>query len=229
MDACQTSICKIMQAALEQFSQCGYRKTGIRGVADVAGVSLGLVNHYFGSKKMLGQQALLLLMEYLTEQVKRHVDVSQQPILFDLTATRIQIRYLLSGQFRQFYLDCMEEGILSDSMIAYPDEVLMNLKEKYSFSDSNDYILLYSRYLPSYLEKILVLGKENGQFASIDYDDVPFIICRAAKERFFPIEKIEEADKDSRQLEPLILANIPSEPDPEFVQRYLCALQLPLK
>lgn len=229
MDIYQVSMCKIMQAALEQFGRNGYRKTGVRHIAEASGVSLGLVNHYFGSKRMLGQQALLLLMEFLTEQVKRYVDIQEQPVLFDLTATRIQIRYLLASRFRQFYLDCMEEGVLSDSMLAYPDEVLVNLKEKYAFSDSNDYILLYSRYLPSYLEKILVLGKENGQFASIDYEDVPFIICRAAKERFLPLEKIVQADMTSRQLEPDILTAIPDGPDEDFVRRYICNLSLPLQ
>lgn len=229
MDIYQVSMCKIMQAALTQFAENGYKKTGIRKITDASGVSLGLVHHYFGSKRMLGQQALLLLMDFLTEQVKRYVDIQEQPVLFDLTATRIQIRYLLSGRFRQFYLDCMEEGVLSDSMLAYPDEVLVNLKEKYAFSDSNDYILLYSRYLPSYLEKILVLGKENGQFSSIDYEEVPFIICRAAKERFLPLEKIVQADMASRQLEPDILSAIPDGPDEEFVRRYICSLTLPLK
>ena len=45
MDVYQASMCKIMQAALAQFAENGYKKTGIRSITEASGVSLGLVHH----------------------------------------------------------------------------------------------------------------------------------------------------------------------------------------
>ena len=229
MDSYQASMCKIMQAALPLFRQYGYKKTGIRQIADASGVSLGLVNHYFISKRLLAQQALSLLLSYVTQQVKNHIDIKQDPVLFDATATRVQLHYLLSGEFRQFYLDALEEGIYFDSMMAYPDEILVNLSKEYDFSDSDDYILLYNRFLPCDLEKILVLGKENGQFPTISYDEIPFLICRTAKEQFVPIERILQADQASRPLAKAVGKALPATPSEEFIQAYICALAIPTK
>lgn len=48
-----TARARIRDAALEQFAAHGVRGTTIRGVAEAAGVSPGLVQHHFGSKQRL--------------------------------------------------------------------------------------------------------------------------------------------------------------------------------
>jgi AcrR family transcriptional regulator len=48
-----TARARIRDAALEQFAARGMRGTTIRGVAEAAGVSPGLVQHHFGSKEKL--------------------------------------------------------------------------------------------------------------------------------------------------------------------------------
>src|SRR5215468_1177003 len=48
-----TARARIRQAALAQFTEHGYERTTIRGVAAAAGVSPGLVRHHFGSKQAL--------------------------------------------------------------------------------------------------------------------------------------------------------------------------------
>lgn len=227
VDIYQVSMCKIMQAALTLFGQKGYKKTGVRQIADTCGVSLGLINHYFGSKRMLAQQTLLMMLEFLSRQVEG-VPGTEDPLVFDITEARVQIRYLLSSPFRQFYLDTLEEGIMFESMLAHPEEVLAKLRRKYAFSEGDDYIMLYTRYLPSDMEKILVLGKEAGQFQSISYDEIPFLICRAAKERFFPQEELLRADAVSQRLAGEILETVPAMPGESFVREYICGLKMPL-
>lgn len=44
---------RIREVALAQFAERGVKATTIRGIADAAGVSLGLVRHHFGSKDEL--------------------------------------------------------------------------------------------------------------------------------------------------------------------------------
>lgn len=48
-----TARARIRQAALAQFSEHGYERTTIRGIAAAAGVSPGLLRHHFGSKQAL--------------------------------------------------------------------------------------------------------------------------------------------------------------------------------
>lgn len=50
-----TARARIRDAAMAQFAERGYRNTTIKGVADAAGVSPGLVQHHFGTKEGLRQ------------------------------------------------------------------------------------------------------------------------------------------------------------------------------
>jgi len=44
---------KILAAAREEFSERGYEKTSVRGIAKAAGVDSALVHHYFGTKEQM--------------------------------------------------------------------------------------------------------------------------------------------------------------------------------
>ncbi|WP_021599066.1 TetR/AcrR family transcriptional regulator [Actinomadura welshii] len=48
-----TARARIREAALEQFAQHGVKGATFRGIAEAAGVSVGLVQHHFGSKEAL--------------------------------------------------------------------------------------------------------------------------------------------------------------------------------
>jgi AcrR family transcriptional regulator len=48
---------RILAAARQIFAELGYDRTTIRAVAAAAGVDVGLVMHYFGSKGLLFAQA----------------------------------------------------------------------------------------------------------------------------------------------------------------------------
>ncbi|GGS84408.1 TetR/AcrR family transcriptional regulator [Streptomyces chromofuscus] len=49
---------RILAAAREEFSERGYEKTSVRGIAKAAGVDSALVHHYFGTKEQVFQEAL---------------------------------------------------------------------------------------------------------------------------------------------------------------------------
>ncbi|GEJ99136.1 TetR/AcrR family transcriptional regulator [Streptomyces sp. NPDC003388] len=44
---------RILAAAREEFSERGYEKTSVRGIAKAAGVDSALVHHYFGTKEQI--------------------------------------------------------------------------------------------------------------------------------------------------------------------------------
>ncbi|MFE1443868.1 TetR family transcriptional regulator [Streptomyces sp. NPDC058739] len=49
---------RILAAARAQFSERGYEKTSVRGIAKAAGVDPALVHHYFGTKEQVFEAAI---------------------------------------------------------------------------------------------------------------------------------------------------------------------------
>ncbi|SEE80442.1 TetR family transcriptional regulator [Streptomyces sp. Ag109_O5-10] len=49
---------RILVAAREEFSEHGYEKTSVRGIAKAAGVDSALVHHYFGTKEQIFEAAI---------------------------------------------------------------------------------------------------------------------------------------------------------------------------
>ncbi|MFH9982041.1 TetR family transcriptional regulator [Streptomyces sp. NPDC017179] len=49
---------RILTAAREEFSERGYEKTSVRGIAKTAGVDSALVHHYFGTKEQVFEAAI---------------------------------------------------------------------------------------------------------------------------------------------------------------------------
>jgi AcrR family transcriptional regulator len=49
---------RILEAARQQFSEYGYEKASVRGIAKAAGVDSALVHHYFGTKTQVFEAAV---------------------------------------------------------------------------------------------------------------------------------------------------------------------------
>ncbi|MFP3913231.1 MAG: TetR/AcrR family transcriptional regulator [Actinomycetota bacterium] len=65
-----TTRARIRDAAMSEFAEKGYRGASMRGIAAAAGVSLGLVQHHFGTKDGLRaacDEAVLALIKFKTE------------------------------------------------------------------------------------------------------------------------------------------------------------------
>lgn len=214
-----------MKAGLELFSESGFSKTGIRQIANRANISLGLVNHYFGSKKNLGAQTLNLFWAYLDQQTGEYVN--NDPLLYDVLLTRSLNTYLLNGCFRQFYLDSLQEDVFFDSLSSDRNQTGEALRACYPFPSEPDMYLLYNRYVPYNIEKTLILKKEVGMFKNIPYDDIPYLICKSALEHFVPEAELIEADQKARKKSPEILRDLPPFPPDsviaDFVEKKLTA------
>jgi AcrR family transcriptional regulator len=61
-----TAVARIRNAALDRFPRYGFKGTTVRGVADDAGVSPGLIVHHFGTKEGLRSAC----DEYVIEQIR---------------------------------------------------------------------------------------------------------------------------------------------------------------
>jgi TetR/AcrR family transcriptional regulator len=56
---------KILDEALQQFSQRGFEAVGVREIADAVGVQHGLIKYHFGTKDQLWREAVELLFSRL--------------------------------------------------------------------------------------------------------------------------------------------------------------------
>ena len=145
-------ICNILKTALGLFRERGFAGTGIRQLAGQAGVSLGLMNHYFGSKEHLGAQCLRAIDSYAAGRVPDAVSFVQNPILYDLVEVQVLFHYMW-GNYRQFYLDSLELDFFFKYLSIRPPILIEELKKHYPIEAGEDEILLYSRYMPYMLEK----------------------------------------------------------------------------
>ena len=94
---------KIVNAAIKIFSQCGYEKTSTNQIAAEAGVSKGLVFHYFSTKKELFlsvyRQAVLIYIMEICEKL----DPDQRDFLL-----RIQALILLKFELMKKHPDIFD-------------------------------------------------------------------------------------------------------------------------
>ena len=204
----------IFLTAMDLFQTQGYSKTNIRQIAEQAGVSLGLVNHYFGSKRQLGYLVLETLIRYVIRRSDVVAAEQKQDLLFyDAAETRAVNLYLSRGPFRLFYLDTLEEDFFN-YLEQLPSFLLEQLQTTYNFTISRDMALLYCRYIPYMVEKTLVLKKAQGLFSDISEDDIPYQIFASTYSGRIPQEELSRADAWSREVAPQILAVLEPIPSP---------------
>lgn len=210
----------IFVAALDLFQKGGYSNTNVRQIAEQSNLSLGLVNHYFESKRNLGYLVLKALIGYVSSETVNYLKESPDDILLlDATATRTVNHYLNLGAFHQFYLDSLEEDIFFHYLENLSSCILEQLQPVYGFSISHDMALLYGRYVPYMVEKTLVLKKEKGLFSGIADDDVPYHIFASSYARYIPQDVLTAADHQARQAAPRILEKLDPIPSIDTLKR----------
>ena len=103
------SAAEILCTAISLFEQNGYSETSIRQIAAASNVSLGLINHHFGSKSYLGSLTLDVIVSMLSDSTDAFISKQDEPVLYDATLTRLTNMYLMDGTYRHFYIDCLVE------------------------------------------------------------------------------------------------------------------------
>ncbi|WP_206912997.1 hypothetical protein IGL98_003190 [Enterococcus sp. DIV0840] len=84
---------RILQAALKQFATYGYQKANTDEIARDAGVSKGLIFHYFGKKQVLYERTISRVIDFLIEQssdlfTKQYTDLVEVVVV----STRYKIK-----------------------------------------------------------------------------------------------------------------------------------------
>ncbi len=115
----------ILDAALTEFSERGYHKANTNAICEKAGISKGLLFHYFGSKKSL---YLYLLNDVMKEMSRRLIAYTRQDKtdLFDLM-TEVSIAKMRVGAE-------MPEGyrLVYEAFLVTPDELTKDINRNYA-------------------------------------------------------------------------------------------------
>lgn len=209
----QLSITSIFLSAMDLFRENGFTKTNVRQIAERAGVSLGLINHYFGSKRELGYSVLETLIKYVVIHTEKHPLCGDNLLLLDAAETRAVNLFLINGPFRQFYLDTLEEDIFFRYLENQPISLLETFQDTYGYTISHDMAVLYSRYIPYMVEKTLVLKKGEGRFPSISNEEIPYQIFVSTYVGRLPQQVLRDVDRQARVIAPEVVAKLPPVPD----------------
>ena len=110
-----TARARIRNAAMQHFGEHGFERATVRGIAETAGVSSGLVRHHFGSKQELREACdahLVKLIRQLNDRVRAENTTSD---LQYMAAARTSL-----GQHQRYLVRALVEGAaapLFDEMV----------------------------------------------------------------------------------------------------------------
>lgn len=121
-----TARARIRDAALAQFAERGTKGATMRGIADAAGVSLGLVQHHFGSKEALRKACDEAVVEAFRRRLTRSATentLGEPGFLADL--------YETSGPLLRYLARALVDSPLDDSSAAANvfDELTLGAEE----------------------------------------------------------------------------------------------------
>lgn len=144
----QQSRQQILDAAFELFANNGFSKTGIAAVAKKAGVSKGLIYHYFDSKEAILEGIFNQLIA-LSEEILNVAD--------DMSP-REKIKQVLEGTF-QFIEEDIGTARLMISLALQPD-TFDNLQEKIKYTQE--------KQLKQYVKLFEELGYEEPELEAYE-------------------------------------------------------------
>jgi TetR/AcrR family transcriptional regulator, repressor for neighboring sulfatase len=110
----------VVQAAARLFAQRGVAGVSVRQVARAAGVNLGLVHRYVGTKEDLIRAALL----WAAEEMAHEVDQADNPILTGSTSELVGIYERLIAQLSLEGYDLRELGLEFPMMRSLIDQMV---------------------------------------------------------------------------------------------------------
>ena len=214
----------IFRAAHQLFMLHGYDETTIRDISRMAGVSMGLPNHFFGSKWELAAAVLFMVTRYAGEHSLKYFSLENEPLLWTSLDTRLVNAYLLRGPYRAFYRDCLTHDVFFRTLNQVPNVTIYALAAERDIPVDDDIFLLYGKYVPYSVEKTLVLNKERGLFPTIPYDDIPDYIIRSKLEHFVEKPVLDTALRRARALAEEILPTLPMVVPDEVVEASIARL-----
>ncbi|HEV7933679.1 MAG TPA: TetR family transcriptional regulator [Actinomadura sp.] len=131
-----TARARIRDTALRQFAELGVKGATIRGIAEAAGVSPGLVQHHFGSKEALHEAC----DTYAMEVIRR---TSETPASEFADPGFLSVAMRVTMPVRRYVARAMVDGspaaaVLFDEMVDYTEQYLKHPPAGYAAPRTSD-------------------------------------------------------------------------------------------
>ncbi|WP_170222823.1 TetR/AcrR family transcriptional regulator [Nonomuraea turkmeniaca] len=101
-----TARARIRDAAMQHFGDLGYEGATLRGIAETAGVSPGLVRHHFGSKQGLREAC----DEHLIRMIRQVNDQTRAGMASGALTSVLAARSALVGPYQRYMTRALAEG-----------------------------------------------------------------------------------------------------------------------
>ena len=118
---------RIINAAINEFSLYPYDKASTNNIVKNAGISKGLLFHYFENKQELYEKLIGFVLNKITNELRSHIDLDQNYIL-DIIKQLIVFKMELGKIYPKIFDFIVK--VLSDKKTNSMDDV-MNFYEKY--------------------------------------------------------------------------------------------------
>lgn len=202
---------EILYHANQLFISNGYENTTMRQIARAAQVSLGLTTYHYKGKRQVAVVIIGRYLQYLKHVLEAFVDSEKDPLFSSSAMVHLSISFFTSFPCRQFYLDCLDSEIYAEAIRTQGNQSMRNIARVYEYGDSDDMLELFDNYITTAVEKILIIGKERGEFKNTPYEKVPEIVFSVSVDRFLSQDIIRSAVEQGRAIAQRALAVIPKD------------------
>lgn len=155
----------ILKAALSEFSERGYHKANTNVICEKAGISKGLLFHYFGSKKALYLYLLDDVMKEMSQRVieyTRHDKTDLFDLMTEVSIAKMRVGAEMPEEYRLIY----------EAFLVTPDELSGEMDRRFgnSYDEQKAQMLLLvdgSKFKPSVSKERaidLLLACTEGMF-----------------------------------------------------------------
>lgn len=213
----QRTMALLVDGAIRVFAEQGFDAAGVLAIASAADVAAGSLNNCFGNKEGLGAYAAFALLRHAVDPVRDILTFDEDPVLYTLTTLATHSGFMMDC-YRAFYLDALRHDFFSNHLMSKPNPLTLRLIRRYRPNADPESVTLYSEFMPYMLGRTLILKKEEGFFANIPYERIPFLICNEALHYFVPEDEIRRRVPESQRIADGVRAALPLRPSMETVE-----------
>ncbi len=188
---------KILAAALQVFGDKGYKEATVREIARIAGVAVGGLYPYFGSKEQLYVEVLLGGMKQYNERVRR----------FENTDPQVAIRRYIENHLEH---------------LASRKEIVSRHFKDYDLEFAKPIRSQFFAHQKEFLEGTIRKGAEQGIFPVVDCGEAAlFVLCLLKGALFYDLAGAIELTRSGNALSRLVVGFLKSEETPGEVHAAL--------
>ncbi|ANU13053.1 Transcriptional regulator, TetR family [Planococcus halocryophilus Or1] len=125
---------RILNSAMKEFSKNTFQKASTNKIVEDAGISKGLLFHYFGNKEKLYKYLEFFTFKVMTDEIKNELDWDNQDILVRLKGiSMIKLKVFQKYPYlTDFSLLLFKDSTVEEIMHKYPDFPLKLYSQVYT-------------------------------------------------------------------------------------------------